>query len=78
MPLVGVAKGVENLAVATGHGMWGMILAPVTAELITEYVIGPGAIYDNFLPRPLPLGIDVAFVGEADSYDATVTITVKR
>ncbi|WP_348537349.1 NAD(P)/FAD-dependent oxidoreductase [Nocardia carnea] len=42
LPLVGVAKGVENLAVATGHGMWGMILAPVTAELITEYVIGPG------------------------------------
>ncbi|WP_280434372.1 hypothetical protein [Nocardia carnea] len=41
-------------------------------------IIGPGAIYDNFLPRPLPLGIDVAFVGEADSYDATVTITVKR
>ena len=34
VPIVGTSGLVGNLSVAAGHGMWGMILAPVTARLV--------------------------------------------
>ena len=34
VPIVGTSGLVSNLSVAAGHGMWGMILAPVTARLV--------------------------------------------
>jgi D-amino-acid dehydrogenase len=39
VPVIGRSKAVENLSVATGHGMWGMVLAPVTARMITEAIV---------------------------------------
>ncbi|MFH8739234.1 NAD(P)/FAD-dependent oxidoreductase [Streptomyces sp. NPDC017964] len=39
VPLIGVAQGVRNLAIATGHGMWGLILAPITANLIADHLV---------------------------------------
>lgn len=36
LPVIGVSAAVPHLSVAAGHGMWGMILAPVTAKLIAE------------------------------------------
>ncbi|GAB2495393.1 FAD-dependent oxidoreductase [Promicromonospora xylanilytica] len=39
VPVIGRSRTVENLSVATGHGMWGMILAPVTARMITDAVV---------------------------------------
>ncbi len=44
MPLVGTSRVAPGLAVATGHGMWGMILAPVTARLITEALLDGTAL----------------------------------
>ncbi|MEU4364105.1 FAD-dependent oxidoreductase [Promicromonospora sp. NPDC023987] len=39
VPVIGRSRTVQNLSVATGHGMWGMILAPVTARMITDAVV---------------------------------------
>lgn len=36
VPVIGGTNTVPNLSVATGHGMWGLILAPVTARLIAD------------------------------------------
>lgn len=36
VPVIGTSTQVGNLSVAGGHGMWGLVLAPVTARLITE------------------------------------------
>ena len=40
LPLIGWAKGYRNLALATGHSMLGVTLAPATAEAIAELVCG--------------------------------------
>ncbi|MFC7490789.1 MULTISPECIES: NAD(P)/FAD-dependent oxidoreductase [unclassified Knoellia] len=39
VPVIGPTHAVPNLSVATGHGMWGLILAPVTARLIAGQAI---------------------------------------
>lgn len=36
LPIIGGSAEVPHLSVAAGHGMWGMILAPVTAKLIAD------------------------------------------
>ena len=36
VPVIGASDHVGGLQVAAGHGMWGMILAPVTAELVAD------------------------------------------
>lgn len=38
VPTIGASDLAPGLHVAAGHGMWGMILAPVTAELVAESV----------------------------------------
>jgi D-amino-acid dehydrogenase len=40
LPIVGRVPGVENLTLATGHGMWGLQLAPVTARLVAGLLTG--------------------------------------
>jgi D-amino-acid dehydrogenase len=40
IPIVGPLPGVEGVCVATGHGMLGLTLAPVTGELIANHVLG--------------------------------------
>lgn len=40
VPIVGPLPGVEGVSVATGHGMLGLTLAPVTGELIARQVLG--------------------------------------
>ena len=40
LPLIGRAGRYRNLTVATGHGMAGVSLAPITAALVTEIVAG--------------------------------------
>jgi D-amino-acid dehydrogenase len=38
LPIIGAAPQLENLIFATGHGMWGLQLAPVTARLVASLV----------------------------------------
>ena len=40
MPIIGRSRRWRNLVFATGHGMLGVSLSPVTAELVTEIVAG--------------------------------------
>ncbi len=42
LPIVGPLGGVEGLSVATGHGMLGLTLAPVTGQMIARQVTGSG------------------------------------
>jgi glycine oxidase len=37
-PLIGPALGLPNLVLATGHNRYGIMLAPVTAELVAEAI----------------------------------------
>jgi glycine oxidase len=39
-PYIGAASGIENLIVATGHKRAGLQLAPATAELVADLVLG--------------------------------------
>ncbi|MGF0313828.1 NAD(P)/FAD-dependent oxidoreductase [Rhodococcus sp. IEGM1428] len=38
VPAIGTSTVVANLSVAVGHGMWGLILAPVTARIIANQI----------------------------------------
>lgn len=40
VPIIGPLPGVEGVSVATGHGMLGLTLAPVTGEMIANHVLG--------------------------------------
>jgi D-amino-acid dehydrogenase len=42
LPIVGPLAGVEGLTIATGHGMLGLTLGPVTGEIIANHVLGHG------------------------------------
>lgn len=42
LPIVGPLGGVDGLFVATGHGMLGLTLGPVTGEIIANLVLGGG------------------------------------
>jgi D-amino-acid dehydrogenase len=43
LPIVGPVPGMPNATLATGHGMWGLQLAPVTGRLVAALVAGAGA-----------------------------------
>ncbi len=40
LPIVGPLPAVEGVSVATGHGMLGLTLAPVTGQMIANHVLG--------------------------------------
>lgn len=52
LPLIGRVDGVENLVVATGHGMAGTTLAPITAKLVAEVLQGLPPTVDLEPMRP--------------------------
>ena len=59
LPVLGPWPGVEGLFVATGHFRNGILLAPITARLMTEWITGSGPslaakdfLPDRFLRRP--------------------------
>jgi D-amino-acid dehydrogenase len=53
LPVIGRAPGLDNLFVATGHGMLGMTLAPATGLLIADLITrgGAGEEHRAFDPR---------------------------
>jgi D-amino-acid dehydrogenase len=40
LPVIGRPPAIENATLAAGHGMWGVQLAPVTAELVGRVIAG--------------------------------------
>ena len=40
VPIIGPLPGIEGVSVATGHGMLGLTLAPVTGEMIANQLLG--------------------------------------
>jgi D-amino-acid dehydrogenase len=38
LPVIGRVRGIENAVLATGHGMWGLQLAPLTGRLVAAVV----------------------------------------
>ena len=51
-PILGPWPGVDNLWIATAHYREGILLAPITAQLLTEGIVGgaPSIDLDEFLP----------------------------
>lgn len=56
LPVIGMTRQVDGLSFAVGHGMWGLVLAPVTAELVLDGIGVPAATGpfapDRFASRP--------------------------
>lgn len=52
LPMIGRAPGFDNLIIATGHGMSGLQLAPVTGRLVAELVFGRAPSLDLRPVRP--------------------------
>lgn len=52
LPVLGPWSGIEGLFVATGHFRNGILLAPITARLMTEWITGtePSLAVKDFLP----------------------------
>jgi D-amino-acid dehydrogenase len=52
LPLLGRQADIDNLIVATGHGMVGLVLAPVTAKIVTALAQHAEPGYDLTLTDP--------------------------
>jgi D-amino-acid dehydrogenase len=55
LPVVGPVPGLEEVVVATGHGMLGLTLGPVTGALVADWVLdgGPEPLYRAMAPARL-------------------------
>jgi glycine/D-amino acid oxidase-like deaminating enzyme len=50
-PLLGPLPGIEGLAIASGHGAWGITLGPASARLVADQLLGrPAKIPPAFSP----------------------------
>lgn len=52
LPVIGRPPGASNAILATGHGMWGLQLAPLTARLVAQLARGETPEYDLTPLRP--------------------------
>ena len=46
LPIIGRAPGIDNLIVATGHGMLGMTMSAGTAEIVADLITGRASAID--------------------------------
>ncbi|MDE0856901.1 MAG: FAD-dependent oxidoreductase [Nevskia sp.] len=53
LPIIGRAPGYSNLSLATGHGMLGVSLSAITAQLVTELLTGRAPSLDLAPCSPL-------------------------
>jgi D-amino-acid dehydrogenase len=52
LPVIGRPVAVDNVTLATGHGMWGLQLAPVSAQLVAQLIAGEAPAHDLTPLRP--------------------------
>ena len=45
-PIIGAVPGLDNVLLATGHGMLGVSMAPATGKLVAELLTGQAAHVD--------------------------------
>jgi D-amino-acid dehydrogenase len=70
LPLIGRSRALENLIVATGHGMLGISLAPITGKLVSKLPVDSPRILIS-LPYLWPdLGVDITGPKPARNSDA--------
>ena len=62
LPVIGRPPAIEDVTLAAGHGMWGLQLAPVTAELVGRVISGDDAGHDL-----VPLRADRVQIGARSS-----------
>jgi D-amino-acid dehydrogenase len=53
LPIIGRAPGFSNLTLATGHGMLGVSLSAITAQIVTELLTGQAPSLDPLPCSPL-------------------------
>jgi len=53
LPIIGRAPGFSNLSLATGHGMLGVSLSAITAQMVTELLTGQAPSLDPLPCSPL-------------------------
>jgi D-amino-acid dehydrogenase len=46
LPVIGRVRGINNAVLATGHGMWGLQLAPLTGRLVATVIAGESPDHD--------------------------------
>jgi D-amino-acid dehydrogenase len=53
LPIVGPLKGLDRVVVATGHGMLGLTLGPVTGRIVADWVLdgAPNELWRAMSPR---------------------------
>jgi len=53
LPIVGPLKGLDRVVVATGHGMLGLTLGPVTGRIVADWVLdgAPKELWQAMSPR---------------------------
>ncbi|AKU15627.1 hypothetical protein VV02_06790 [Luteipulveratus mongoliensis] len=50
VPVIGSSSRARGLTIAAGHGMWGLVLAPVTAQMVTTGLLdGAPTLHDPML-----------------------------
>jgi D-amino-acid dehydrogenase len=64
LPVIGRAPDLDNAILATGHGMWGLQLAPVTARLVAAIVSGERAGHDLHPLRPDRFQLRASYPGK--------------
>jgi D-amino-acid dehydrogenase len=52
LPVIGRVRGIDNAVLATGHGMWGLQLAPLTGRLVAAVLAGERPEHDLYPLRP--------------------------
>lgn len=46
LPILGRVRGIDNLCMATGHGMLGVTMSAATGQLVSEVIAGTGTSLD--------------------------------
>jgi D-amino-acid dehydrogenase len=46
LPILGAVPGIDNLCLATGHGMLGVTMSALTGVLVREWLNGEPASFD--------------------------------
>jgi glycine oxidase len=64
-PLIGPLENIQDVLVATGHYRNGILLAPITAKIISDCFDGNALVYNQFLPHDIRIGLGGKLIAAA-------------